>query len=172
MNSTLFTIGFTKKTAEEFFRLLDQAKVERVIDVRENRVGQLAGFAKYPDIAFLLDRILGIEYLYEPLLAPSPEIRDAYRSTKNWEAYEKSFLELIEQRGILERMEPSKFDGRIAFLCSEAGPEKCHRRLVAEILAKHWKVMGHQVEVAHLVIEKEKPQRKLQVKSRVGADPI
>src|SRR5271169_814651 len=98
MTSTIFTIGFTKKTAEEFFRLLQDAGVQRVIDVRENRGGQLAGFAKYPDIAFFLDRTLGITYLYLPLLAPSPEIRQAYRSTKDWEAYEKSFFELMEQR--------------------------------------------------------------------------
>lgn len=172
MISTLFTIGFTKKTAEEFFRLLDQAKVERVIDIREKRVGQLAGFAKYPDIAFLLDRILGIEYLYEPLLAPSPEIRDAYRTTKDWEAYEKSFLELMDQRKVLESIELSRFEGKVALLCSEAGPEKCHRRLLAELLAIHWNALGHHVEVAHLVTEKAKPHRKRRVKSRVGADPV
>ena len=77
MISTLFTIGFTKKTAEEFFGLLKQAGVRRVIDVRENRGGQLSGFAKYPDLAFFLDRLLAIEYIHEPLLAPSEEIREA-----------------------------------------------------------------------------------------------
>ena len=71
MVSTLFTIGFTQKTAEQFFGLLQDAGVQRAIDIRENRVGQLSGFAKYPDIAFFLDRLLGIEYVYEPLLAPS-----------------------------------------------------------------------------------------------------
>ena len=71
MVSTLFTIGFTQKTAEQFFGLLQDAGVQRVIDIRENRIGQLAGFAKFPDIAFFLDRLLGIKYVYEPLLAPS-----------------------------------------------------------------------------------------------------
>ncbi len=172
MNATLFTIGFTKKTAEEFFRLLDQAKVERVIDVRENRMGQLAGFAKYPDIAFLIDRILGIEYIYEPLLAPSPEIRDAYRATKDWEAYEKSFLELMDQRKVLEHLELSRFEGKVALLCSEAGPEKCHRRLVAELLAKHWQAQGHKIEVNHLVIQRPVAGPKRRVKSRAGANPL
>ncbi len=172
MTSTLFTIGFTQKTAEEFFRLLQEAEVQRVIDVRENRVGQLAGFAKHPDIAFFLNRVLGIEYCHEPLLAPSPEIRDAYRATKDWPAYEKSFLELMDQGRILELVDPSKFEGRVALLCSEAGPEKCHRRLVAELLAKHWTTLGHTVEVTHLVIEKAKSQRKRRVKSHGGADPV
>ena len=77
MNSAIFTIGFTKKSAEEFFRLLEEAQVRKLIDIGENHVGQLAGFAKYPDLAFFLDRIAGIAYDYQPIFAPSPEIRDA-----------------------------------------------------------------------------------------------
>ncbi len=166
MTSTLFTIGFTKKTAEEFFRLLQEAEVQRVIDIRENRVGQLAGFAKYPDIAFFLASVppCGIEYIYEPLFAPTPEIRQAYRTTKDWNEYEKSFFELMEQRKVLERVQLSMFEGRVALLCSEAGPEKCHRRLVADLLAKHWRVLGHDGEVRHLVIDRPVPPRKRRIK--------
>jgi uncharacterized protein (DUF488 family) len=150
MTSTIFTIGFTKKTAEEFFRLLREAQVQKLIDIRENRVGQLAGFAKYPDLAFFLDRILGITYDYQPILAPSPEIRDAYRKTHNWAQFEKSFRELMRQRSVLDEVDPASFAGRVTLLCSEAEPEKCHRRLVAEMLAQHWTSQGHQVEVKHL----------------------
>ena len=160
MTSTLFTIGFTKKTAEEFFRLLQEAGVQKVIDVRENRVGQLAGFSKHPDLQFFLDRILGVRYQHQPLLAPSPEIRDAYRKTKDWEQYERSFLELMEQRSVLEQVNPEDFAGKVALLCSEPGPEKCHRRLVAEMLVRHWDGLGHQVEVKHLIIEKPLGRRK------------
>ncbi len=172
MTSTLFTIGFTKKTAEEFFRLLQDAQVEKVIDVRENRVGQLAGFAKYPDIAFFLDRLLGIKYVHEPLFAPSPEIRLAYRKTRDWEQYEKSFSELMDSRKVLEVADPSVFQGKVALLCSEAGPERCHRRLVAELLAKDWKMQGHNVEIRHLVTDKAVTTRKRRVKSRDGANPL
>ncbi len=172
MQFTLFTIGFTKKTAEEFFRLLQEAEVQKVIDVRENREGHLSGFAKYPDIAFFLDRVLGIRYDYEPLLAPSPEIRQAYRTTKNWQEYEKSFFALMEQRKVLDCIEPSRFEGRVALLCSEARPEKCHRRLVAELLAKHWQAQGHKIEVDHLVIQRPVAGPKRRVKSHAGANPL
>ena len=101
MTSTLFTIGFTKKTAEEFFRLLQEAQVEKLIDIRENRVGQLAGFAKYPDLAFFLRRIAGIAYDYQPIFAPSTEIRAAYRKSHDWAQYEKSYVELMVQRRVL-----------------------------------------------------------------------
>jgi len=172
MTSTIFTIGFTKKTAEEFFRLLQDAGVQQVIDVRENRSGQLAGFAKYPDIAFFLDRTLGITYLHQPLLAPSPEIRQHYRKTKDWQVYEKSFLELMEQRKAWPGIDPRLFEAKTALLCSEAGPEKCHRRLIAEHLSGYWKTVGHSVEVRHLVIERPVRRRKQRAKKHEGSNPF
>ena len=151
MHSTICTIGFAGKTAEDFFSLLQSANVKKVIDIRESRIGQLSGFAKYPDIEFLLDRIAGIAYCYEPALAPSPPIRKAYRQTKDWPAYESSFLQLIRERGALQQMEITDFQGTVTLLCSEPGPEKCHRRLMADLLAERWRSQGHTVEVRHLV---------------------
>jgi uncharacterized protein (DUF488 family) len=43
---TLFTIGFTKKSAEKFFGLLRGSGAKRLVDVRLNNVSQLAGYAK------------------------------------------------------------------------------------------------------------------------------
>ena len=172
MTSTIFTIGFTKKTAEEFFRLLREAQVQKLIDIRENRVGQLAGFAKYPDLAFFLDRILGIAYDYQPIFAPSPEIRNAYRQTRDWAQYEKSFLELMVQRRVLDGVDLASFEGKVALLCSEAEPDKCHRRLVAEMLEQHWTSQGHQIEVKHLRSPKPVPRKKRTGSSHEGTDSI
>jgi uncharacterized protein (DUF488 family) len=169
---TLFTIGFTKKTAEEFFRLLQEAGVQKVIDIRENRVGQLAGFSKHPDLAFFLDRILSVRYDYQPLFAPSPEIRDAFLKTKDWDQYERSFFELMKQRNVLERVNPKDFAGKVALLCSEAGPEMCHRRLVAEMLAEHWRGQGHEVKVRHLVLVSPVSSKQRKSKPHAGTDPL
>lgn len=46
---TLFTIGFTKKSAEHFFELLKKYHVKKIIDIRINNTSQLAGFAKGVD---------------------------------------------------------------------------------------------------------------------------
>jgi uncharacterized protein (DUF488 family) len=165
MTSTIFTIGFTKKTAEEFFRLLQEAEVQKLIDTRENRVGQLAGFAKYPDLAFFLQRIAGIAYDHQPIFAPSPEIRIAYRQSHDWGQYEISYAELMAQRQVLEQIDPALFEGRVALLCSEAEPEKCHRRLVAEMLAERWNAQGHEIEVKHLVANTS-PRPKNRLKAR------
>ena len=162
MSTTICTIGFAGKTAEDFFSLLKQAGVQKLIDIRENRVGQLSGFAKYPDIAFFLDQIAGIAYSYEPRLAPSPEIRKSYRTTKDWPLYEASFLHLMRDRDIPRVLDLSMFEGTVGFLCSEPQPEKCHRRLVAELFAQYLTVRGYSVQIRHLLIDKKgrSPQRK------------
>ncbi|MGB9466353.1 MAG: DUF488 family protein, partial [Candidatus Acidiferrum sp.] len=74
MEILLCTIGFAGKTAEEFFRLLADVQVEKVIDIRQHREGQLSGFAKHPDLAYFLEKVARIGYSHEPQLAPTPEL--------------------------------------------------------------------------------------------------
>jgi len=142
----LYTIGFTKKNAEEFFRRLQKAGVERVIDVRLNNKSQLAGFAKQDDLKFFLKSVAGIQYLYKPEWAPTQEILDNYKKKKGtWLEYERSFNELLEERQI-EKIGDRKILENSCLLCSEDTAEHCHRRLVAEYLKKHYK----EIEVCHL----------------------
>jgi uncharacterized protein (DUF488 family) len=142
----LYTIGFTKKNAEEFFRRLQKAGVERVIDVRLNNKSQLAGFAKQDDLKFFLKSVAGIQYQYKPEWAPTQEILDNYKKKKGtWLEYERSFNELLEERQI-EKIGDRKILENSCLLCSEDTAEHCHRRLVAEYLKKHYK----EIEVCHL----------------------
>lgn len=151
MQRLLCTIGFAGKTAEEFFSLLRGAGVQQLIDVRQNRGGQLSGFAKHPDLSFFLRTVEKIAYAHEPLLAPPPELLKGYRKSKDWPAYEATFLEEMKGRGVPEKVDITSWDSKVALLCSEPGPEKCHRRLVADLLAAHWRARGDEVEVRHLV---------------------
>jgi len=163
MKRLLCTIGFTGKTAEEFFTLLSDARVQQVIDVRQNRIGQLSGFSKHPDLSFFLKKIAGIEYLHEPLLAPPPELLKTYRRTKDWPAYETDFLAAMNDRRVPATLDTSSWSSKVSLLCSEPGPEKCHRRLVADLLATHWREQGDAVEIRHLVSSSQKlakPRRK------------
>ncbi len=159
MRRLLCTIGFTGKTAEEFFALLSNAGVQQVIDIRQNRSGQLSGFSKHPDLSFFLKEIAGIQYLHEPLLAPTPELLKTYRRSKDWPTYETNFLTVMKQRGIPATLDTSLWPPSIALLCSEPGPEKCHRRLVAELLAGYWREQGYDVEIRHLIVPRLKPTR-------------
>ncbi|MDQ1410881.1 MAG: hypothetical protein QOJ41_2616 [Acidobacteriaceae bacterium] len=150
MRRLLCTIGFTGKTAEEFFDLLCHAGVQSVIDVRQNRTGQLSAFAKYPDLEFFLRQIGNVGYRHEPLLAPTPELRKSYQENENWATYEKSFLKLLKQRGVPKSLDVSNWPANVALLCSEPGPVKCHGRLVADLIAQHWRAANDDVEVRHL----------------------
>ena len=151
MDQLLCTIGFAGKTAQEFFALLSEAGVEQLIDIRQNRGGQLSGYAKHPDLAFFLKKIAGITYVHEPLLAPAPELLKAYRKTKDWSGYETAFLALMKERGIPEALDTTNWPSKVVLLCSEAGPEKCHRRLVADLIAAYWHGHGSDVQTRHLV---------------------
>jgi len=142
----LYTIGFTKKSAETFFGLLKQPGLERIIDVRYNNTSQLAGFTKRDDLAFFLRRLRGLDYVYLPELAPTKESRDAYmKRGGDWEAYIAAYRALLDERCVAETLDKSLFDGG-CLLCSEATADHCHRRLLAEYLAEHW---GH-IEIVHL----------------------
>jgi uncharacterized protein (DUF488 family) len=164
MEILLCTIGFAGKTAEEFFQLLQEAQVEKLIDVRLNRGGQLSGYAKHPDLEYFLQRVANIAYAHEPQLAPTSESLRAYRQSKDWATYEAGFLALMQSRGVPRIFDASTWPERATLLCSEPGPEKCHRRLVADLLAAHWRSHGHRVEIRHLITARAKPTKRSRTK--------
>lgn len=142
----IFTIGFTKKTAQRFFETLRKSGAKRVVDVRLNNVSQLAGFAKRDDLAYFLDKVCDMQYVHLPELAPTQDMLDAYKKQGgDWETYEKRFLDLMEKRRIEENI-PKEVINDGCLLCSEDKPHHCHRRLVAEYLKQHW----GDVEISHL----------------------
>lgn len=132
-------IGFTKKTAEEFFGLLRHAGIKRLIDIRLHNSSQLAGFTKQNDLAFFLKKICGADYTHEPLLAPTQEIMDAYKKRKgSWAEFEKAFLKLMAQRKIEKTLDGSLFRTPAVLLCSEVKAGECHRSLVLKYLDRKW----------------------------------
>ncbi len=143
----IFTIGFTKKSAETFFTRLIDSGAKRLVDVRLNNVSQLAGFAKREDLQYFLRAICGMEYSHAPELAPTKDILDPYKKRKgDWDVYEKQFLSLMAERRIEESVAPEVLDGA-CLLCSEETPHHCHRRLVAEYLNAKW----GGVEIQHIL---------------------
>lgn len=143
----LSTIGFTQSSAERFFERLRAAGVKRVVDVRLHNSSQLAGFAKASDLAYLLKAVANIEYVHEPMLAPTDEMLRAYKKEGgDWGDYEAKFVELMRRRKIETTLAPDLFDGS-CLLCSEATPHRCHRRLVCEYLNARW---GGRLKVRHL----------------------
>ena len=143
---TLFTIGFTGKSAEQFFGALTSAGVGRLLDIRLNNVSQLAGFSKKKDLEYFLRVIGGIDYAHNLDLAPTQDILKAYQNKQiDWSTYESKFVELLHQREPESKLSREELD-LACLLCSENEPEHCHRRLVAEYLRQIWE----DVTIRHL----------------------
>ena len=144
----IHTIGFTKKSAKKFFDLIQNSGVKRVVDVRLNNVSQLAGFAKKEDLKYFLDKICHVQYVHEPLLAPTQQMLDEYKKNgDDWSVYEARFYELMSFRQI-EKNIPKELIDDGCLLCSEDKPHHCHRRIVAEYFKSHW---PDDIEINHLI---------------------
>ncbi len=143
----IYTIGFTKKSASDFFGALKHAGIKRLLDIRLNNSSQLAGFTKRDDLAYFLRELCGAEYEHEPLLAPTREILEAYKKNGgSWAEYEHRFLDLMASRRLEHSISRRQFDAPTVLLCSEPTVEHCHRRLVAEYLRDKW----GDVQIVHL----------------------
>lgn len=150
--STVYTIGFTKKSAEQFFTLLRNSGAERLLDVRLNNRSQLAAFAKAGkdggDLGWLLAQLCGMEYRHLPELAPSKELLSAYRASElSWDEYAERYLLILAQRQVHLRLQPSLIANSV-LLCSEHSAEQCHRRLATTFLQERWR--ERTIEIVHL----------------------
>lgn len=144
---TIYTIGFARKQAKEFFEALHGSGARHLLDVRRRNTSQLAGFTKRDDLCYFLRQIVHMEYHEEPVLAPEEPMLREYRSTGDWPTYERRYLELIRQRRAEQQLAPELFEEGVVLLCSEAEPTHCHRRLAAEYLARS---MSTGTDIVHL----------------------
>ncbi|WP_297273549.1 DUF488 domain-containing protein [uncultured Bacteroides sp.] len=145
---TLYTIGFTKKNAEQFFELLKKNHISRLVDVRINNSSQLAGFAKGVDLKYFVKHICNAEYVHIIDFAPTKDLLSKWRKEEvNWEQYTKVYLGLLKERGIIKKYGVKCFDNS-CFLCSEETPEMCHRRLLVEYMKEN---STEDVNIVHLV---------------------
>ncbi len=147
MPMKLYTVGFTKKSAEQFFSLLKKNDVQRLVDIRLRPTGQLSGFTKRDDLAYFLPNLINCEYHYTPSLAPTADVLSTYRKNGDWAQYVRHFETLMDQRNVPFALDRAFYEEKACcLLCTEATPEQCHRRLVAEQIARSWA----DTEVIHL----------------------
>lgn len=136
----LFTIGFTKKKTREFFGLLSgSGPAAEPFAARK--------MAKRDDLAFYLSEICDMHYRQEFLLTPTEQaLRDYQHGAVSWEQYAAEYVRLLEGRQVEAVLSPADFNPAV-LLCSEAFPDRCHRRLAAEYLASAWGDTG----IVHLL---------------------
>ena len=146
----LFTIGYTKKTAERFFTLLRDHKVSLLVDIRLRPDSQLSGWAKREDLPYFMDKLAGGGYLYLPILTPTAEIMALARDKHSPDrvAFQHAYEKLLDDRDIPNALDRALFEReRCCLLCSEDEPDTCHRAFAAQRMADVW----GDVTVTHLI---------------------
>ena len=136
--SKLYTIGFTGKSAEQFFNLLRESKASRLIDIRINRTSQLAAFSKEQDLKFFIPELTNMEYVVREEFAPTKHLLASYRKKEiAWEKFAENYQHLLLDRLLNKAYSREDFSNSV-LLCSEKEPEKCHRTLLAKVLIEHF----------------------------------
>lgn len=143
----LFTIGFTQKSAQQFFNLIKLNNIDMLVDIRLNNKSQLAGFTKGDDLQYFLGEICNCKYQHCIEYAPTKELLDNYKKKKiSWEDYVDTYIPLIIKRNGIAKF-VDRFDkyNNVCLLCSEAEPTQCHRRLLAELIEKQTSVKAKHI---------------------------
>ena len=149
MHRTLFTLGYEKRTIDEFIRILLDNRINVLIDVRETAWSHKRGFSKEAFRAALADA--GIEYVHAEFAGNPKWLRreaDSHAQCLDWyrwylgefEEILEAFTQLVDQ--FLSRGK------RVCITCYERHARDCHR----SILAAQWQAAGSRA-VEHLAVD-------------------
>jgi len=136
----IFTIGYEATTMAEFLSALQQAGIERVIDVRAVPNSRRPGFSKNPLKNALAE--VGIDYVHLKALGTPADGRAAARAGRHadLERIYAGQLDLPEAIVQSEQMRELADDKPSALLCFERDPAACHRTLLLDAVAGDAKV--------------------------------
>jgi uncharacterized protein (DUF488 family) len=131
----IFTIGYEGATVPEFVVALQNAGVERVIDVRALPLSRRPGFSKSPLKAALAEA--GIDYVHLKALGTPSEGRTAARAGRHADMARiySGQLELPEAMAQSSEMLELAKEKPSALLCMEREPQHCHRTLLLKAVA-------------------------------------
>jgi len=144
---TLYTVGHSTRSAEEFVKLLRRHGIERVVDVRA-----FPGSRRYPhfgrDALRATLGAAGIDYLHAPALGgrrkPRPGAPPTAWRNAGFAAY-ADYMTTPDFRSAIDELLRAGGERRTAIMCSEAVPWRCHRTMISDaVLARGW-------DVAHLM---------------------
>ena len=128
-NNVVYTIGHSNHSPDTFIKLLTEAKIEVIVDVRSNPKSTWTSYANPHDLKHIL-KAADIQYLYlGNLLGGRPNSPDChnpqtgkadYHSMQNRESFQQGLSRLLEDL--------KKY--RICVMCAEEDPSSCHRNLL------------------------------------------
>jgi uncharacterized protein (DUF488 family) len=131
---TLYTIGYEKRSFDEYVALLKDAGIGVVIDVRETAWSHKRGFSKVGMTASLA--AAGMEYAHARFAGNPRRIRTEAKDHAGMLAGYRDHL--AESPGIIGQLDDlvsgyANAGKRAALTCFERHPEDCHRGILAEL---------------------------------------
>jgi uncharacterized protein (DUF488 family) len=140
---TVHTIGHSTRTIDVFVKLLQTHQIELVVDVRRWPASKrLPHFNRAALAESLKGR--GVDYLWRGDLGgfrkPSADSVNTAWRVASFRAY-ADFMLTTEFDRIMSEVEPIAAERRVALMCAEAVPWRCHRQLLADASAiRGWRV--------------------------------
>ena len=144
---TIWTVGHSTRSLDEFLELLSGQRIELLADVRRYPASR-----RHPQFnAFALAQSLdGVGMRYEAYTglggrrAPRPDSPNTRWRNASFRGY-ADYMETAAFRESLERLQAQAAEARTAVMCAEAPWWRCHRALIADALK------AHGLQVLHIV---------------------
>ncbi|MBK8008638.1 MAG: DUF488 domain-containing protein [Rhizobiales bacterium] len=143
-----FTVGHSNRSLEEFVRLLREALIERVIDVRKMPMSRANPQFNYD----LLPAALAPYQISYENIAPLGGLRgktqglpaevNGFWENRSFHNYADYMLSASFHEGLDQLIEEGR-QRRCAIMCSEAVWWRCHRRLIADQLLARGETVFH-----------------------------
>src|SRR3989442_2651836 len=144
---SIWTVGHSTRSAEEFKEILFAHQIEVLVDVRSFPGSRRYPHFNKPELSRWLESD-GITYVHLPALGgrrrPSPESKNTAWKNSSFRAY-ADHMESEDFRAGVEALLELAHNNRTAIMCAEAVWSRCHRSLIADFL----KAKG--VEVIHIL---------------------
>jgi uncharacterized protein (DUF488 family) len=142
---TVYTIGHSTRSLEQFFALLERSSIERLIDVRA-----FPGSRRHPH--FNRDALaqslpgVGIEYLHRASLGgrrrPLPDAPESAWRNEAFRGY-ADYMRTPPFRQAIDELIARSRERRTVIMCSEAVPWRCHRMLISDALVARGEEVEH-----------------------------
>jgi uncharacterized protein (DUF488 family) len=141
----VFTVGHSTRSLDELVALLHEHGVEAVADVRTSPGSRRLPHFSRPALAALLPP-RGLDYVHLPELGgfrrPRPDSPNDGWQNRSFRGY-ADYMSTAEWRDGLERLVALAADRKVAAMCAEALPSRCHRTLIADALVARGTTVTH-----------------------------
>ena len=137
MSNPIFTIGYSGATLPNVLSVLSNASIDLVIDVRELPISRKRGFSKNALSSALQGK--GIRYRHLRPLGSPRKVRNEVRETRNYPVFfgrVRKHLRKKEPQECLREVLRLARHQRACLMCCCSDWEYCHRKCIAEALAK------------------------------------